>query len=326
MLDVGVDFGQVRVHVVVDDSDIAKIGGSVPWETMEKPKTSTRTKLHDDAPIEVEVVGQGPPVLLPVNPRVVEGSKADEMRRWGTDPALGAKLIDALAESNLVIAADYEGHVLANPKPDTLTPANVVADLLAIADAAGAERFNYYGYSWLAVAGLQLAVTTDRLTGLAMGGFPPLDGPYREMLVVTRATHQMTLARKETSPSTTPSESGSADDFDWDTAEIGLTEPETRQFVTLYTALADFDDRAAQRELDLRRHCFVGTADRIDYGPRWDNVTVDLAGPVVANRAELESLGWRVRLLDGLDHTQAMQPANVIPILMDWLGGSTEDS
>jgi pimeloyl-ACP methyl ester carboxylesterase len=248
------------------------------------------------------------------------------MRRWGNDPALGKKLIDALADCHLVIAADYEGHVLANPKPDTLTPANLAADLLAIADAAGAERFTYYGYSWLAVAGLQLALRTDRLTGLAMGGFPPLNGPYQDMLAVTRATHDMAANRQAKTPTRQPAEPSSTADFDWDAAEITMTEPETRQFVTLYTALQDFDDRAAQRYLTCRRLCFAGTADRIEYGPRWNNITVDIAGPVIANRAELEALGWRVHLLDGLGHTQAMQPPNVIPILMSWLDSTTDDA
>lgn len=62
------------------------------------------------------------------------------------------------------MAADYEGQLTAHPKPETLTAANVAADLLAIADAAGADRFAYYGYSWLALAGFQLALRTDRLT------------------------------------------------------------------------------------------------------------------------------------------------------------------
>lgn len=46
-------------------------------------------------------------------------------------------LIDALADVARVIAFDYEGHILAGPMPETLTPDNVVADFLAIANAAG---------------------------------------------------------------------------------------------------------------------------------------------------------------------------------------------
>jgi hypothetical protein len=46
---------------------------------------------------------------------------------------------------------------------------------------------------------------------------------------------------------------------------------------------------------------------------------VSMADPVVGRRAELESLGWRVEVLEGLDHLQAMQTANVLPILRPFL-------
>src|SRR5690242_17921022 len=134
-------------------------------------------RLHDGNTITVEVHGQGPVVLLPVDPRPVEGAQADELRKWGADPALGRTLVDGLSDRFRVVAFDYEGHCLRVPKPATLTPDNVAADLLAVADAAGADRFAYYGYSWLAVSGLQLAARTDRLTALAMGGYPPLGQP-----------------------------------------------------------------------------------------------------------------------------------------------------
>ncbi len=45
---------------------------------------------------------------------------------------------------------------------------------------------------------------------------------------------------------------------------------------------------------------------------------MNLASPVVNGRAELEALGWDVRVLDGLDHIQAMQAAQVVPILRSW--------
>jgi pimeloyl-ACP methyl ester carboxylesterase len=127
-----------------------------------------QARLHDGSTI----------VLLPVNPQPVEGPQADELRRCGVDPALGRSLIDGLGDAFQVVAFDYEGQVLQVPKPDTLTPVNLAGDLLAVADAAGTDRFAYYGYSWLALAGLQLAIRTDRLAALVMGGFPPIDGPY----------------------------------------------------------------------------------------------------------------------------------------------------
>jgi pimeloyl-ACP methyl ester carboxylesterase len=270
----------------------------------------------------VEVHGRGPTVLLAVNPQPVEGPQAEELRRWGADPALGRALIDGLSDAFQVVAFDYEGQVLQVPKPDTLTPANVAGDLLAVADAAGADRFAYYGYSWLALAGLQLAIRTDRLSALVMGGFPPIDGPYAQMLQVTMATHAMASSASAPSTATTsPPSKEPPDEPDWSQVEVSLTEAQTRQFVTLYQALQEFDDRAAQAQLRCPRLCVVGAADEITYGERWGGVQVSLAGPVISRRAELEALGWQVQVLDGLDHTQAMQAVQVLPILRPWLVG-----
>jgi pimeloyl-ACP methyl ester carboxylesterase len=288
------------------------------------PEAQLQVRLHDDNRIAVEVHGEGPAVLLPVNPTPVEGAAAEELRRWGADPALGRSLIDGLRDAFRVVAFDYEGHVLQVPKPDTLTPANIAADLLAVADAAGADRFAYYGYSWLAQSGLQLAVRSDRLTALAMGGFPPLDGPYAPMLKVTTATHELAKANAASPAGTTAASPPSAgpsgpDEVDWSQVEVTLTEAQTRQFVTLYQALQDFDDHAAQAQLRCPRLCFVGSADEITYDERWGGVRISMADPVIRRRAELESLGWQVRVLDGLDHTQAMQAPQVLPILRPWL-------
>jgi pimeloyl-ACP methyl ester carboxylesterase len=282
------------------------------------PEAKLQAGLHDGTTIAVEVHGAGPTVLLPVNPQPVEGPQAEELRRWGADPALGRSLIEGLSDAFQVVAFDYEGHVLAVPKPDTLTPANVAGDLLAVADAAGADRFAYYGYSWLALAGLQLAIRTDRLWALVMGGFPPLDGPYTQMLQVTTATHELASAPRDTATTWQPSQEPS-DELDWSQVEVSLTEPQTRQFVTLYQALQDFDDRAAQARIRCPRLCFVGAADEVAYGERWGGVQVSLAEPIIDRRADLEALGWQVHVLDGLDHMQAMQAAQVLPILRPWL-------
>jgi pimeloyl-ACP methyl ester carboxylesterase len=301
-----------------------------------------KAQLHDGSLLDVEIHGDGPAVLLPVNPRPVDGPQADEMRRWGADPALGRSLVDGLAGEFRVVAADYEGHVLAVPKPATLTPDNVVNDLLAVADAAGADRFAYYGYSWLALVGLQLAIRTDRLTALAMGGFPPLGGPYAEMLRVTTATHEMATHEKAThekathekathemtmppapgGPSPVDKPEPASDAPDWSSVEVTLSPAQTGQFVTLYQALRGFDDRAAQSRVTCPRLCFAGACDDIDYGQRWGGVHVSMARPLIAHRAELAASGWAVELLDGLDHTGAMQAANVLPILRPWLGAA----
>ena len=274
--------------------------------------------LHDGSTIEIVVDGEGPTLLLPVNPHPVTGPQAEAMRQWGADPALGHSLIKGLSDAFRVVAFDYEGECLRIPKPETLTPANVASDILAVADAVEADRFAYYGYSWLALIGLQLAIRTNRLTALVMGGFPPLNGPYAAMLRVTTAAHEMAVEaaqRDEGAADQQPAvEAG-----DWSSVQIAVPPDQTRQFVTLYQALQGFDDRAAQSHITCPRLCFAGSADEIQYGPKWGDVLVSIAGPIIAGRADLESLGWEVRVLDGLDHLQAMQVKQVVPILRSWL-------
>src|SRR5947209_10206904 len=278
-----------------------------------------KATLHDGSTIEIEVEGAWPTLLLPVNPQPVTGPLAEQMRQYGTDPALGQSLIKGLSDAFRVVAFDYEGQCLHRPKPDTLTPANAASDLLTVADAVGADRFAYYGYSWLALIGQQLAIRTDRLSALIMGGFPPLNGPYAAMLRVTMAAHEMAVeaAAKTVEGVAVPQpviEAG-----DWSSVQVTTSPDQTQQFVTLYQALQGFDDRAAQAHITCPRLCFVGSADEIQYGPKWGDVLISIAGPIIAGRAELESLGWEVRVLDGLDHLQAMQAKHVLPILRSWL-------
>jgi pimeloyl-ACP methyl ester carboxylesterase len=265
--------------------------------------------LHDGNTIEIEVTGDGPDLILPVNPIPIEGSQAEGMRQWGADPAHGRNLIDGLADVARVIAVDYEGHVLSTPKPRTLTPANIVADVLAVADAVGAHRFAWYGFSWLGVVGLQLAVASERLNGIAIGGWPPIDAPYADMLKVTTAGWELATGARQ-----------SGGENAW--ADAHLEPDQQRQFVTLYEELRGFDDRAALGRIPatMPKVCFVGANDEIEYGASWGDVVVNLAMPVIRGRDELEGLGWEVHVLQGLDHTSAMQAPAVLPILRPWLG------
>lgn len=273
---------------------------------MNQSNFTTAVTLQDGSTLSVEVYGDGPTLLLPVNPRPIEGPQAEQLLQYGMDPALGQNLISGLKDIVRVAAFDYEGHLWKHPRPDTLTPDHVVSDLLAIADAVQADQFAYYGYSVFAMIGLQLALRTNRLTGLVMGGWPPIDGPYAEMLKVTTAGWEMAEG--------TPNP-----DDEWSTA--GLSKAQTRQYVTLYESLQGFDDRAVQSQITCPGLCFVGSTDEIMYEKPWGDVLVSLAGPLLREQAQLEALGWDVRVLDGLDHMQAMQAAHVIPVLRPWLAG-----
>ena len=276
----------------------------------------TMAKLHDGSLVEVTTIGDGPAVLAPVSLTVVEGEAAERMRAWGAQPDLGQALATGLADAGRrVVAADYEGHLAAHPAGGTLTADAVAADLLAIADAAGVAEFAYYGYSWLALAGLQLAIRTDRLTGLAMGGFPPLGGPYDGMLAVTRAAHRMA---GENVGRDLPDQSG-IEPGDWDAAEVTQSPDQTRQFVTLYESLIGFDERAALDRVTAPRLAFAGSADVIDYGPQWGGVRVEIGPPLAAHRAELVERGWTVEVVEGGDHVTVMRTATALPILTRWL-------
>jgi pimeloyl-ACP methyl ester carboxylesterase len=271
-------------------------------------------QLHDGATLEVEVHGEGPALLVPASTALPDEAAAAALRAWGGDPGLGRTLVTGLAEAgHRVVSADYEGHLTAHPKPATLTADALAADLLAIADAAGADRFGYYGYSWLALAGLQLAIRTERLTGLVMGGYPPLGGPYEAMLTVTRASHRESLATAEAPPEPVQVEPG-----DWDGAPSTQSPELVGQFVTLYESLAGFDERAALARLQMPRLAFAGVDDVIVYGPRWDDAVVSIGPALAANADELRRLGWTVELVPG-DHLSAMHAVRVLPLLTEWL-------
>jgi pimeloyl-ACP methyl ester carboxylesterase len=271
--------------------------------------------LHDNSTLDVSIRGDGPAVLVPVSTALIEGEAAEQLRAWGADPHLGDTLATGLADAGFrVITADYEGHLAEHPKTRTLTAAAVAADLLAVADAAGADRFAYYGYSWLALAGLQLAARSKRVGALAMGGFPALGAPFAAMLAVTHATHRMAVANRDRPPSTVEVRPG-----DWDSAEVTLSPEQTGQYVTLYESLEGFDEQAVLDRITVPRLVFAGADDNIRYGPRWGDTTVAIADAVAAHRDELTGRGWTVELLAGADHMSAMQPARVLPLLVPWL-------
>lgn len=270
--------------------------------------------LHDGSVIDVIVTGDGPTVLLPIRTSSYDEATAETMRAWGADPDAGPTIVAGVRDAGFrVVAADIEGHRMAHPAAETLTPEAMSHDLLAIADAASADRFAYCGYSWLALCGLQLAIRTDRLWALAMGGFPPVDGPYREMLAVTRAAHAASLAPRPATPV------AEVEPGDWDSAQIQTDPAQTGQFVTLYEALQDFDDTQAVQRLTIPRLAYAGAHDEITYGPDWGDVTVRLAPPLREHRTALEADGWTVRLLEGRDHISAMHSDAVLPLLAPWL-------
>ena len=202
--------------------------------------------------------------------------------------------IDALGSKFRLIFIEYPGN---EPKLYTLTPAAVASDYLAIADAAGAEEFAYAGFSWGCVTGLQLALRTDRMTALACGGFPVMDGIYEDMLTTTRAMA-----------------SGPASLYG-----LEANSPENgRQFLTYYEGLQSFDDRLIQDALDIPRLNWIGDQDL----PTLNGEPLTHMGQlIVRSRAELEAAGWDVKIIPGKNHLDGGAPDVQAAVIDEWLSG-----
>jgi len=267
-------------------------------------------------------------IMLPTAKKSVTGQEAETLKLWGVDPELGAKFIDGLSDEFQILHFDYEGHYMAHPHPEHFTPEYIAQDLLRIADQMNVNRFSYYGYSWLALVGLQLALRTDRMESLIMGGFPPYEGPYEEMRVVTSKTYEGALKQQHeesgelhSTEALMKAEELSPDELDWDNVELKIDPAQTKQFATLYQGLIDFDDQRIQTQLNIPRLAFAGEKDTIVYGEKFGSVTVDIAGQLQKHKPMLENLGWTVKIIKGadMDHIKAMQPITVLPIIQPWL-------
>ena len=254
---------------------------------------------HDGSSIYFEVHGSGDrflflgpgtaaPRVMPAAPGVPPPSKElSEML------ALFKQVyIDTLSSKFRLIFIEYPGN---EPKLYTLTPGAVARDYLAIADAAGAGKFAYAGFSWGCVTGLQLALRTDRMTALICGGFPVMDGIYEDMLATTR-----TMAR---GPATLYG-------LESDSPENG------RQYQTYYEGLQRFDDRLIQGALDMPRLSWIGDQDQ----PTLNGKSLTHMGQLImGTRTELEAAGWDVRIIPGKNHLDGGAPDVQATLIDEWL-------
>ncbi|KYF47988.1 hypothetical protein BE08_30510 [Sorangium cellulosum] len=213
---------------------------------------------------------------------------------WPGDPELAVLkgYLDRLTDRYRVLVVDYPslgpGIGKSDPIPaGDLTAGRVCADLLAAADAAGFDRFAYWGFSWGGVVGLQLACRTDRLTALVCGGWPPLGAPYGDMLHITR---KMAAA-----------------------PEVPVR---VDQFVTFYESVEGWPEAEAVQRIACPRMTFTGAADEMEYP---GEIKLRIAPTIRERRGELERLGWHVTEIPGRDHGVFTDPATVVPIVREFL-------
>jgi pimeloyl-ACP methyl ester carboxylesterase len=160
--------------------------------------------------------------------------------------------------------------------------------LRLMASAAGFDRFAYWGYSWGAAVGLQLAARTDRLTALVMGGWPPLGAPYAGILQATRL--------KQTNPE--PS-----------SMKVLRTKDQYRQWETWYTSMQGWPEAASvQRIACPKMVYFGGEGDLVEAG-----IPIRIASIILEHRDELLGQGWTVQEIAGQGHGVCMAPDLVVP-------------
>jgi pimeloyl-ACP methyl ester carboxylesterase len=186
---------------------------------------------------------------------------------------------DQLTNRYRVVVIDYHGTDDSPAAIASLTADRVCADILAVADAAGVDRFAWFGFSWGSVVGLQLASRTNRLSALVCGGWPPLGGQYAETLAYV---------------------------------EEEAAQGRTTSALTFYRSIRGWPEREAVSKIMCPRMTFAGNKDEFTPGC-CRRIRI---GPLIAeHRAELERMGWTVRLIDGFGHELGGRPDVVMPIL-----------
>jgi pimeloyl-ACP methyl ester carboxylesterase len=227
-------------------------------------------------PVRYEAFGSGPVLLLgfPIG----LGPDGDSLRQ---------RYLDRLTDRYKVIVMDYPPTGRdAVTLVEVFTPDLVCADMLSVADAAGADRFAWYGYSWGGLVGLQLAARTDRLTALVCGGFPPFGASYRDLVAASEAAAERALPGA---------------------AEL---------MVTFFRRLEQWRDREAVANFTCPKMTFAGREDIVVSR----GAPATRIGPLIEeHQAELEQMGWTVRLVNGYRHELFARPDVVVPLVRDFL-------
>ena len=174
--------------------------GQKPVEVkVEKPVSTTKfVTSKDGTKIAYETVGSGPAIML------LHGAGQTRAEWQRTD------YVKRLAPNFTVISVDLRG----NGESDKPTKTEAYAldrlseDLLAVADAAGAQRFHVWGYAYGGIVGRYLAARSERVRSLAyiavpMG--PAASGLYKDAIAGFRARWQPVIAAQER-----PARNGSA--------------------------------------------------------------------------------------------------------------------
>jgi pimeloyl-ACP methyl ester carboxylesterase len=249
------------------------------------------------AGIYYEVHGRGRPLFLgfPVMASHTEifGAAAAATR---------AGFLGQLTDRYRVLIADYPNIGKSQgPAPEQMTIGRVCSDLLSVADAAGFDRFAYWGGTFGAIAGLHLAANTQRLAALVCVGWPPLSAPYADMLRGAQA---------------------SVADPPMHARVILRTPAQYAQWVTFYESLASWSDAEALRSIRCPRAVIYGEHGNSSVA----DIPLPLANLIRERRLRLQSLGWHVSELQDADSSLILDPNKLVPIARRWLDAAYDES
>lgn len=235
---------------------------------------------RDGTRIAFETSGTGPPLLL------VHGLTTDR-QLWHDAGHVGA-----LASSFMVAALDLRGHGESDKPtdPEAYTAEKLLDDLHAVADAIGAERFAYWGYSYGGTIGVQAVAHAPRVTRAVIAGSTFGRQADQAWLQQGIAQTEMVIGAME---------HGQLD-------ALGL----------------DDEDRAAIARFSphIIRACLKGIASFPGVEPSearcptfvYSGTRDHALSAIQAQRPALEAAGIRVEVFDGLDHPQLVTARDVV--------------
>jgi pimeloyl-ACP methyl ester carboxylesterase len=175
----------------------------------------------------------------------------------------------------------------------SFTADRVVDDYLAVATAAWGptRKFAIAGYSWGGNSSLLLATRTDRLSAVAVGGWPALQGPWATMLQISQ-------------------ELGSA------------------MYTRYYETLQKWNDTRYEsklvRGIKIPRLNYVDVNDHGKTFGQSFSTSANMIELFRRNRSTLEAWGWDTAEVDGAvadeyGHTGGIRPDIACPVLRSFL-------
>ena len=228
-----------------------------------------------------------------------------ELGSTNSSTDVSRQLLESLTEKYQVLHVDYPRGTgqSTGPLPGDIDPETVAEDYVAVADAAGIDRFVAMGYSWGAGFGIHVASRTKRCAGLAIGGWPVLGAPYAQILEGSGASSSALPA---------------------DTAAGKVLRSNTQFYADIVADMGsgDWTEEDAVESMRDRAgllYLYVGSED---VGVPSMNLTLPIADPIIENKARLEAAGWQVDVIDGYDHMNLTLDAWV-PRVLDFLKGKS---